>query len=98
VLNTNNLTFSASGSVTLALGATVISVSGQITLGGTLDLQFSSKYAPLVGTQIPVLQFASGFAGAFAAIGDLVLGDGDPLSVDLSASGLSLTVDMNPEN
>jgi len=97
-LATNDLTLSASGSVSLTLGATVISVSAKITLAGTLGLQFSSSYAPPVGTQIPVLKFSAGFAGTFASIGNLLLSNGDPLSLNLSASGLSLTVDMKPQN
>jgi hypothetical protein len=69
-----------------------------LLFASALGLALGASGDPRVPIQIPVLQFASGFAGAFAGIGDLMLGDGDPLSIDLSASGLSLTVDMNPDN
>ncbi len=92
----NSLTLSPTGSISIALGSSEISITDKITLGGSLSLSFGLSYDPAVGTVVPIFTFSGGFGGSFGGIFNLELGDGDPLSVDLSSGGLSVTVEAPP--
>jgi hypothetical protein len=94
--NVNSLTLSPAGSISIALGSSEISITDKITLGGNIALSFGLGYAPAVGTVVPIFTFAGGFGGSFGNIFNLELGDGDPLSVDLSSHGFSGTVEAPP--
>jgi len=45
---------------------------------------------------VPIFTFSGGFGGSFGGLFNLELGDGDPLSVDLSSGGLSVAVEAPP--
>jgi len=92
LLTAGSLALAANATVNIELGGRLVSVVGNLTLAGNLNLIDPGGFLPPVGSIVDLFTFSSGFSGGFGVIGGETLSNGDILSPQLTDAGLSFLV------